>query len=34
MSVFLDGHIKDAQQLLEEKTRLGDLEREYAATHY
>ncbi len=33
MSVFLDGHVRDARRLLEEKTRFGDLEREYAATH-
>ena len=33
MSVFLDGHLRDARKLLEEKTRFGDLEREYAATH-
>ena len=33
MSVFLDGHVRDAQRLIEEKTRFRDLEREYAATH-
>ena len=33
MSVFLDGHVNDARRLLEEKTRFGELEREYAATH-
>jgi phosphate:Na+ symporter len=33
MSVFLDGHLRDARKLLEEKARFGDLEREYAATH-
>ena len=33
MSVFLDGHARDAQHLIEEKTRFRDLEREYAATH-
>ena len=33
MSVFLDGHVRDALKLLEEKARFGDLEREYAATH-
>jgi phosphate:Na+ symporter len=33
MSVFLDGHLRDARRLLEEKTRFGELEREYAATH-
>jgi phosphate:Na+ symporter len=33
MSVFLDGHLRDARRLLEEKTRFGALEREYAATH-
>ena len=30
---FLDGHLRDARRLLEEKTRFGELEREYAATH-
>jgi phosphate:Na+ symporter len=33
MSVFLDGHVRDARKLLEEKARFRDLEREYAATH-
>ncbi|KAF4530255.1 hypothetical protein B566_EDAN018544 [Ephemera danica] len=33
MSVFLDGHVRDAQKLLEEKARFRDLEREYAASH-
>ena len=33
MSVFLDGHVRDAQKLLEEKARFRDLEREYAANH-
>ncbi len=33
MSVFLDGHLRDAQKLLEEKARFRDLELEYAATH-
>jgi phosphate:Na+ symporter len=33
MSVFLDGHLRDAQKLLEEKALFRDLEREYAATH-
>ena len=33
MSVFLNGDLRDARKLLEEKTRFGDLEREYAATH-
>jgi phosphate:Na+ symporter len=33
MSVFLDGHLRDARRLLEEKARFGELEREYAATH-
>jgi phosphate:Na+ symporter len=33
MSVFLDGHVRDAQKLLEEKARFRDLEHEYAATH-
>ena len=31
MSVFLDGHVRDAQKLLEEKARFRDLEHEYAA---
>ena len=33
MSVFLDGHVRDATRLLEEKARFRDLEHEYAATH-
>jgi phosphate:Na+ symporter len=33
MSVFLNGNVRDARKLLEEKTRFRDLEREYAATH-
>ncbi|HNU10723.1 MAG TPA: Na/Pi cotransporter family protein [Rubrivivax sp.] len=33
MSVFLDGHVRDAQRLLEEKARFRALEREYAANH-
>jgi phosphate:Na+ symporter len=33
MSVFLDGHMKDAQKLLEEKAHFRELEREYATTH-
>jgi len=33
MSVFLDGHVRDAQKLLEEKARFRELEHEYAASH-
>jgi phosphate:Na+ symporter len=33
MSVFLNGTVREAQRLLEEKTRFRDLERQYAATH-
>ena len=33
MSVFLNGNLKDAQTLLEEKVRFRDLERSYAHTH-
>ena len=33
MSVFLDGHARDAQKLLEEKARFRDLEHEYAGNH-
>ncbi|MFO1270547.1 MAG: Na/Pi cotransporter family protein [Rubrivivax sp.] len=33
MSVFLDGHVRDAQKLLEEKAHFRDLEHEYAANH-
>jgi phosphate:Na+ symporter len=33
MGVFLDGHVRDAQKLLEEKARFRDLEHEYAANH-
>ena len=33
MTVFLDGHVRDAQKLLEEKARFRDLEHDYAASH-
>ncbi len=33
MSVFLDGHLRDAKKLLEEKARFRGLELEYAANH-
>lgn len=33
MSVFLNGSVRDAQKLLEEKARFRDLERAYASTH-
>lgn len=33
MSVFLDGHVRDAQRLLQQKAEFRDLEREYAASH-
>jgi phosphate:Na+ symporter len=33
MSVFLDGHVRDAQRLLEDKAHFRDLEHEYAANH-
>ncbi len=33
MSVFLHGNVRDAQKLLEEKTRFRDLELRYASTH-
>ena len=33
MSVFLNANVRDAQKLLEEKMRFGDLERAYAASH-
>ncbi len=33
MSVFLDGHVRDATKLLEEKASFRDLEHDYAATH-
>jgi phosphate:Na+ symporter len=33
MSVFLNGSVRDAQKLLEEKARFRDLEREYASSH-
>jgi phosphate:Na+ symporter len=33
MGVFLNGTVRDAQRLLEEKSRFRDLEREYAASH-
>ena len=32
-SVFLDGHLRDARRLMEEKTRFRELEHEYAASH-
>ena len=31
--VFLNSNVRDAQKLIEEKSRFRDLEREYAATH-
>ena len=31
--LFLNGNVRDARRLLEEKTRFRDLEREYASTH-
>jgi len=31
--VFLDGHVRDATKLLEEKARFRDLEHEYAGAH-
>jgi phosphate:Na+ symporter len=31
--VFLNGNVRDAQKLLEEKARFRDLERAYAGTH-
>lgn len=33
MSVFLDGNVRDAQKLLEEKARFRDLEHSFAASH-
>jgi phosphate:Na+ symporter len=33
MAVFLNGSVRDAQKLLEEKARFRDLERAYASTH-
>ena len=33
MSVFLNGNVRDAQKLLEEKSRFRELEHQYAATH-
>jgi phosphate:Na+ symporter len=33
MSVFLNGSVRDAQKLLEEKARFRDLEHAYAASH-
>src|SRR6185369_9559225 len=33
MSVFLNGSLRDAQKLLEEKARFRELERAYAGTH-
>ena len=33
MSVFVNGNVRDAQKLIEEKTRFRDLERAYATTH-
>ena len=33
MSVFLNSNVRDAQKLLEEKSRFRDLEHQYAATH-
>ena len=33
MSVFLNGSVRDAQKLLEEKARFRDLEHAYSATH-
>src|SRR4051812_46153505 len=33
MSVFLNGSVRDAQKLLEEKVRFRDLERAYSGTH-
>jgi phosphate:Na+ symporter len=33
MSVFLNGSVRDAQKLLEEKAKFRDLERAYAGTH-
>ncbi|NWF46249.1 Na/Pi cotransporter family protein [Hydrogenophaga sp. D2P1] len=33
MSVFLDGNVRDAQRLLEEKVRFREMERAYASSH-
>lgn len=33
MSVFLNGTVRDAQKLLEEKARFRDLEHAYATSH-
>jgi len=33
MSVFLNGNVRDAQKLLEEKARFRDLELAYSANH-
>ena len=33
MSVFLDGHVRDALKLLEQKAEFRDLERDYANAH-
>ncbi len=33
MSVFLDGHVRDAHRLLQQKAEFRDLEREYATSH-
>ena len=33
MSVFLNGNVRDAKRLLEEKVRFRDLERTYSTTH-
>ena len=33
MSVFLNGSVRDAQKLLEEKARFRDLEHAYSVTH-
>ena len=31
--MFLNGSVRDAQKLLQEKARFGELERAYASTH-
>lgn len=33
MSVFLDGNVRNAQRLLQEKVRFREMEREYASSH-
>jgi phosphate:Na+ symporter len=33
MSVFLNGNVRDAQKLLEEKSRFRDLERQFSSAH-